>query len=524
MGDELLPVQQEMWDKLLSNENYLILKARQLGMTTVVAMNLFLKTFCSDEPRVTAIIAHKQQASDSILKFYRDFYFSIVNYVQTKEFKARTDFHEDPEQNALIIKTIIKFLSLRKLTVDKKSEMVFELYDISGMKQGESQILSVSSESRGGVRSLSVNYVHLSEFAFQAGADELLNTITPALHNPKQIIVESTANYINDPLYNLMKVVEEDPDAEYNFLFYPWTVEPNYKVDKVPNSFEYSDDELLLKKKYKLTRAQLLWRRKKIKLMGNDVDRFAREFPMTADEAYEHIGNSYFNVKNLKEIEELDSVEDAVCTYSAVDKKRKYVIGVDCAYGGGGDYSCYYVMTESHEIVEVYYSNKKSIEEFAYYITEAHRKYNEAMINLERNGPGEALYAYLSKEPNLLKWKDFITFGDNGVQSLWLTTRKTKVELMERVRTNINNFETPKLDTRLIEELPRFIINKKGNIDYPSTTVSHGDNVIAFGLALIAADTLKPYNAALNKDKRNPFGISEKDLFGDSEITIVPYI
>jgi len=50
-----------------------------------------------------------------------------------------------------------------------------------------------------------------------------------------------------------------------------------------------------------------------------------------------------------------------------------------------------------------------------------------------------------------------------------------------------------KLDMRLLEELNFWRINSKGLIEYPSNLESHGDNTIAFGLALVAAEKIK-YN------------------------------
>jgi hypothetical protein len=62
---------------------------------------------------------------------------------------------------------------------------------------------------------------------------------------------------------------------------------------------------------------------------------------------------------------------------------------------------------------------------------------------------------------------------------------------METIRNSLNNEEVPKLDHRLLDELNFWRINTKGLIEFPNNLESHGDNTIAFGLALVASEKIK---------------------------------
>ena len=53
-------------------------------------------------------------------------------------------------------------------------------------------------------------------------------------------------------------------------------------------------------------------------------------------------------------------------------------------------------------------------------------------------------------------------------------------ELKDAIRQGVIN----KLDMQTASELRAFFINDKGNIDYPETLPTHGDQVIALALAL----------------------------------------
>jgi len=107
------------------------------------------------------------------------------------------------------------------------------------------------------------------------------------------------------------------------------------------------------------------------------------------------------------------------------------------------------------------------------------------LINIESNSFGQAVIDVCKRQYNYGKylWKE----NDKH----WLTTSKSKIQLMETIRNSLNNEEVPKLDMRLLEELNFWRINTKGLIEFPNNLESHGDNTIAFGLALIASEKIK---------------------------------
>ena len=453
-GFNLYPAQKEIFNEFITNKSQVILKARQLGISTITAAYLFVKFVTSDTPITIAIISHKLDSAKHIFNIYKSFY----DYLCI-----------DP-----------KVKNLLKLSDESKTSMK--------LSKSGAEIICLSSQSDGGLRSYSINYAHISEFAFQSGADELLSSSIASLHSPGQVIIESTANYYGDPLYKLIEEIKADDEPIYNFIFSPWHRDPTYKLKITSKTFNLTNEEVELKEKYNLSDEQLNWRRVQIKKLKNDVERFQREYPSDEYEAYQSLGTTYFSqriIKHYKEQEVLLTEPHTINYFEEPDNKKKYVIGVDVAGGTGGDYSSVYVLDGNKNLIANYYSNKIEPASLADLVVTLSKRYNKALINIESNSFGQAVIDVLKRQ----------YFYSNNLwrenEKHWLTTSKSKIHLMETIRNILNNQEVNRIDDKLLEELNFWRINQKGIIEYPSNLESHGDNTIAFGLALIASDRIK---------------------------------
>jgi len=327
-GFILYPAQREVFDNLITDRSQVILKARQMGISTVVAAYLFVKWVTSDTPITIAIISHKLDSAKHIFNVYKAFY----DYLCLS----------DP-----------KIKRMLRLSDESKTSLKLE-------KSG-AEIICLSSQSDGGLRSYSVNYAHISEFAFQQGADEMLSSAIASLHSPGQIIIESTANYYGDPLFNLIEEIKIDDDPIYNFVFSPWHQDPTYKLKITAKNFTLSNHEAELKEKFNLTDEQLNWRRIQIKKLKNDVERFQREYPSDEYEAYQALGTTYFSqriIKYYKEQEVYLTDPNTINYFEDPQPQKKYVMGVDVAGGTGGDFSAVYVLDGTKNLIANYYSNK----------------------------------------------------------------------------------------------------------------------------------------------------------------------
>jgi hypothetical protein len=223
----------------------IVLKARQLGVSTYVAARLYHKTINSPGLR-TIIIGHERAASRNL--------FALVKR-----------FHDNLPED------------LRPHTgVSNAEELVFDKID-SGY------LVSVAT-TEGAGRSATAQLLHASETAFwpdlptQMAA--LLQTI-PDLPGT-EIILESTAFGFND--FHRLWSKAETGESEFQPVFLPWSIDPNY-ARAVDSNFVPDADERQLMELHKLKPEQIAWRRAKISQLGS-ADYFCQEYPITASEAF----------------------------------------------------------------------------------------------------------------------------------------------------------------------------------------------------------------------------------------------
>ena len=223
----------------------IILKARQLGVSTYVAGRLYHRTINHPGLR-TIIIGHERRASSNL--------FDIVKR-----------FHDNmPEE-------------LRPSTgTSNREELIFDRID-SGY------LVSVAAGDGAG-RSATAQLLHASEAAFWENLPlqiaALMQTV-PDLDDT-EIIIESTAFGYND-FHSLWRKAETG-ESEFMPVFLPWSIEPGY-ARELPEGFVMDGEESKLAELYDLTPQQIAWRRGKINQLGS-ADYFAQEYPLTAGEAF----------------------------------------------------------------------------------------------------------------------------------------------------------------------------------------------------------------------------------------------
>jgi hypothetical protein len=223
----------------------IVLKARQLGVSTYVAARLYHKTISSPGLR-TIIVGHERAASRNLFDIVRRFHDHM------------------PEDLRPSIGT------------SNAQELIFDKLD-SGY------LVSVAT-TEGAGRSATAQALHASETAFwpdlpvQMAA--LLQTV-PDLPGT-EIIVESTAFGYND-FFQLWRKAEAG-ESEFLPVFLPWFIDPEYRRP-VDGTFVPDADERQLMELHGLAPEQIAWRRAKISQLGS-ADYFCQEYPATAAEAF----------------------------------------------------------------------------------------------------------------------------------------------------------------------------------------------------------------------------------------------
>jgi len=427
--------QEEILTSLLSGEDTLILKPRQIGSTTICAAFLFAEIYFSTTPITFAVLSYKLESAKQILKMIKHFYHSLPASLQ------------------------------RPTDVNHTTELSF--------KDG-GRIIAVAATQTGGLRSFTATKIQLSEYAFADNPEELKATALGAL-NDGQLIIESTANFFGDCLHQEIQKWDTGTTS-WNYLFFPWTNHQEYAIKLRKNKvFSPTERESELMD-YGLSIEQILWRRKKISLLG--YDKFLREYPLSLEEAYAVMGDTYFNKNDFEYTDILPASKEGYEVFFNPDKQDSYAIGVDVGGGVGKDYSAIFVMSKKiNSPVALWRDNTTSPIDLAHIIQELHEKYNNALVLVEANNYGWAVLNELSHIGVGRVFKD-----ENNKD--FLTTSKTKPLVFEDLKKKIQHGYIKMLDDKTVTELRTILVDNKGRIKFADTsTAGHSDSAMALALA-----------------------------------------
>ena len=232
----------------------LVLEGRQQGISTYVQARFYWKTSLGRGLKAY-ILTHRVDASDNLFEIADRYY---------------------------------KHAPIRPhLGACNSKELVFDLLD-SGY-----QVATAGAAGTG--RSGTAQLFHGSEVAFWPQAESHLSGIGQVIAKAPgtEIILESTANGVGNVFHRLWQAAERG-QSDYIAVFLPWFWEPGYS-EEPPYKFTLTDEEQAYRDAHGLTLGQMAWRRSKIvsDFMG-DADRFAQEYPATAEEAFVAVGHDPF--------------------------------------------------------------------------------------------------------------------------------------------------------------------------------------------------------------------------------------
>jgi hypothetical protein len=234
----------------------LILKARQQGASTYIEGRFFHKV-SMNEGLKAFILTHEQKATGNL--------FSM----------ADTYYQHLPED----LKP--------QLGAANANELLFDLLG-SGYA-----VATAGSKDTG--RSATAQLFHGSEVAFWQNAETHMMGVGQIVPNApgSEIVLESTANGIGNVFHDMWQRAEAGTN-EYVPIFTPWFWSDEYTAE-VPKGFHFEKSDLDYQALFKVTDAQLYWRRLKMEndFGGSDV-RFQQEYPATAAEAFVNVGHLPF--------------------------------------------------------------------------------------------------------------------------------------------------------------------------------------------------------------------------------------
>jgi len=273
------------------------------------------------------------------------------------------------------------------------------------------------------IRSTALHNLHVSELCFVE--DSELRATLGACSERTNISMESTGNGVGNDGYQVYQdaksgASEDGMEAE----FFPWFVQEEYLIPlNGMNAPRPTPEEqtlaAMMSKDWGLTLEpeQILWRRAtKRRLKGM----FKQEFPETDEDAFLTSGHHFFDIKKMHRLlrETRQAYEDGQFVeetddYTMFEKPIQgdvYVAGADPADGGNN--SVLKIINVSKRREAFVFRARVSVPTFYQVCDEWGRKYNRALLGVERNNHGHAVLLGLDEichYPNLYEEEDIRT-------------------------------------------------------------------------------------------------------------------
>jgi hypothetical protein len=417
----------------------IVLKARQVGMTSYAAARFFVQTIMRPGT-LTMLVAQDRQSAEEIFRIVHRFWDNLSESLQTGPLKT---------------------------SHSSARELVFPQLD--------SEFTVASADENAG-RGRTIQNLHCTEVSrWGRAGEEALASLRAAVVPGGEIVLESTANGAWGSFYKEWQQAEE---TGYRRHFFPWWFEETYKSE-AGQLFEMTAEEAELAKMNGLTPEQIAWRRRQWASLRGLA---AQEFAEDAISCFRASGECVF---------ELEAVDRALAAAGDPIEMRnngrlriwlppqpgkKYVIGVDPAGGGvNGDYSCAQVIDQQWGTQCAELHGHFPLGELAKLLVELGEEYNRALLAVETNNHGHGVLAHLHLK-NYLNL--FTQQGKDG----WNTSAWSRPRMIENMAAVLA--EKPGLfrSERLWNECRTFVRLDNGK---PGAAYgAHDDCVMAMAIAL----------------------------------------
>jgi hypothetical protein len=247
----------------------IILKARQLGISTYACI-LFLDACLWNCNKAAGIIAQTREDSENLFKKIKWAYDCLPSHIK----------------------------ECVPATVDSARELVF--------RNGSS--IRVGTSMRGST----LQYLHISEFGKicaqePSKAEEIVTGSLQTVAAGQYIFIESTAEGKEGYFHDMCKAAQalkesgsELTKLDYKFHFFPWHMDPIYRIGSPIHMTQDNYDYFLKLKSQgiELTDEQKYWYALKAPSLHENM---LREYPSTPDEAWEQSVEGYYYAKYLQQ-------------------------------------------------------------------------------------------------------------------------------------------------------------------------------------------------------------------------------
>ncbi len=419
----------------------IVLKARQMGMTTWAAARFFLRTI-TRPGTLTLEVAHTQEAAEEIFRIVHRFLSWLPE--ELREGPLRTS------------RANVRQLAFPEL---------------------DAQYCVVSAADRNAGRGMTVQNLHCSELARWPGdAAETLAGLRAALAPGAEVILESTPDGIGGCFYEEWQKAQETGMVRH---FFPWWMEPRYRAAAVDEA-TLTEEERELRSDKRLSLEQIGFRRQ---MRANFRGLARQEYAEDEEGCFRASGESVFEMEaveaRLKDapepVEQRRNGELEIWLPPVRDKQ--YLVALDPAGGGSeGDYSAAEVLEMETGWQCAEFAGHVGGLELARLATELAKEYNGAWLVVERNNHGSGVLAHVETTCK------YTRVYRHGGQAGWLTTSLSRPAVLGRLDAALVEHPERFMSRKLLSECRSFVRLANGSTGARAGT--HDDRLMAMAIGL----------------------------------------
>jgi hypothetical protein len=421
----------------------IVLKARQMGLTTWVAARFFLKTI-TQPGTLTLEVAHTQEAAEEIFRIVHRFVDRLPEKLQ---------------KGAL------------KTTRSNVRQIVFPKID--------SQYRVVSAADRNAGRGLTVQNLHCSELARWPGdAAETLAGLRAAMTPGAELVMESTPLGVGGCFHEEWLKADETGTVRH---FFPWWMEAAYKTKAVDKT-SLTKEERELVEREGLNLEQIGYRRQ---IRADFRGLAAQEYAEDAESCFLASGECVFELAAVEARmkaapEPLERrMNGELEIWLPPVKGKQYMVTVDPAGGGSdGDYSAAEVLEMETGLQCAEFAGHMGGLELARFVTGLAKEYNGAWLVVERNNHGSGVLALADTACK------YARIYRQGGQAGWLTTSVSRPAMLSRLGAALVDEPERFRSRRLLGECRSFVRLPNGSSGAQAGT--YDDRVMAMAMGLAA--------------------------------------
>lgn len=418
----------------------IVLKARQMGISTWIAGRFFLKTV-TQPGTLTVEVAHNREAAEQIFRIVHRFYELLPEGLRKGVLRASR------------VNT---------------GQILFPELD------SEYRVESAADGNAG--RGMTIQNLHCSEVARWSGdAAATMASLRAALVPDGELVLESTPNGAHGYFYEQWQRAEEAGMVRH---FFPWWMERAYVAHAVQET-EWTSEESEFVKKHGLSPEQIGFRRQ---LRADFQQMTCQEYAEDSDACFLASGSCVFDLECIEsrtqQIHEPfeKRLNDQLWIWYPPQQGRTYIAGIDPAGGGtDGDYAAIQIVEQRSGLQCAEFRGYADPRELAKQAAKLGLEYNRCLLAIERNNHGLAVLAYLNTV------ECYSSIYEQKGQAGWLTTAVSRPAMIARLGATLTSAPEIFSSSRLLAECRTFVRQSDGRTGAAAGV--HDDCVMAMAIA-----------------------------------------